>query len=417
MITFAAPLNRTVPDYVNAAGLRAVTDPSLHWKIDDWGEWPSDANFSKGFGTDHGMERFRDGEMVHNVRFFDITLQLTSNLVEATIPNGIWPLSVISVYDFHLDGFTLTNPIGNAIHRWKCFDSTFNNVTMSGQGISKPGGGFLAPAFAFTSWGGNGLSHDHIRISGNDICLYNGEVNTGAVTFDDVEIDCLYTSVRTSPSAAVINGYFAVLDVPLMRDYKVKATTTGGSAHSYDSLSPVTYAGRLWYDNTSFTDFFDWGSDKDLTFTGTLKVNTTEYGPLTRITGNQAILHAASRDVAIPYFVVPVARFRIITIGDLRDITDSFGTGYWSAASGGAWTAFEPDDWHQIPPGSTALSDYFAKYLRFWFNAGTAQSAVVEFDYGYMSLRADEGDETSVSLSGVGATSIGFVTHKTIVGY
>lgn len=395
VITFAEALDVEPPVYTEAQ-LIALTEPNdLDWKVGEWGTWPSDANFSKGFGEHHGMERYANGRLTTNVQLRNITFNLTSNLTVGTIPNGIWPFSAIAVRDLLIDGMTLNNPVGNMLHLWKCFDVQTNDIVVTGQGISKPGGGTLAEAYVFTAWGGARHTHTNVSVSGNDIALFNMEVNTGEITLYGLDFNVVFTSTRTYSSSPVIFGFFSVIDTPRVHNAIVRASTTGGSAHAYDGFTPVAYTGYLKFPGTSLTGTLDFDYLKNPDYSGIVNVviGGKGYGPQQSISATVPLVdNGAYADVAINGLVLETARFRITTKGDLRDITDSYGNNYWGASGGAGagpydWVTLQASHWHQIASGSTALTNYRNKYIRFWFTGGGTSNAEIEIQYTYLPIR------------------------------
>lgn len=392
VLTFEEPLGVDVPDYVDQAGLEAEVDESLWDKIGDWGEWYGDSNYKKGYGTSHGMQRFVGG-MVGNVTINDLTMNLTFNDNPSTLPNGKWTLSCYAVRGVKINRYTTNNPTGNNLHLFKSFDVEVNDYVVTGEGYDETGS-LLAACNAVGIWGGDKLTFNNTSIHATNVTFIAEEVGTSGILINGMDFDVTFTSARTYPSQSVILNFTSVIDVPVVRNSTWKAVTTGGSSHGWDSFSPIKYTGRLKYIGPSLTTTFDFDNLKnpDWSAIDSVQIGNYAYGPLQSISQSVTLIDdGVIDDVEIPGIVLKVARFRITTLGDLRDITDSFGNPYWSAAtSGGApypWVSLEPGKWHQILSGASALSDYIAKKLRFWFNGGGTNNAVIDIEYQYLPRR------------------------------
>lgn len=395
VITFSAPLGVNVPDYVDEAGLKAATDPSLWFKIGDWGDWPPlhPGNFSKGYGSGHGMERYVGG-LTSNVEFNNVTLNLTSNLNISTIPNGIWPVNGYAVRDWRINGLTVTNPVGNMLMLFKCFDCTFDGITVTGQGISKPGGGFVANAHILAMWGGGNNRYRNVSIHGNDMDCFSEEVGATGVELDGLDFDVVYTNIHTTGSPPVIFGFFSATENPVIHNAKIKASTAaGGPQFNYASFTPIRYTGYLKFVGEYLNDYLDFGYQKFPELMGTVTVGLKSYGLIRDKLDTLIIPNISGAHYDLPFtgLVLPGARFRVTTVGDCRAVSDSFGTTYWaSAPTPNVWKTLESADWHLIPPGASLLQEYVDKYLRFWFNDTASDlPATVEIEYRYMPLRAE----------------------------
>ncbi len=379
VITFAAPLGKLIPNYGSLAGMSNVTEASLQWKIGAWGSWPSGANFSKGYGVDHGLERFVGG-MVHDVTLNDVTLQ--NQLVDAAhSPNAMWDISAVAVQNFTLRNVRITNPHGNTVHFWRSFDALVDGAHFCGAGRSKINNSLVSEAFALTAWGGDRLTYTNINIGGTDTTAFNTEVGSDNIVVNGLTVDVEFTAARNYPSSPTLLNFHAT-HWPRVTDTSLRAITTGGSAHSYYSYDPIAFYGGLTFPGTSLTSWFDCGYQKFPTLNGTVTMGGITYGPPVALSTNVTLLHGAGfRDLTPPEGIYPAGRFRVTTLGSVRAVTDNQGGNYdWTAVTNGQWSAVLPNRWQSIAPGDAALAAYMAKGIRFWFNSPSVADAVVEFE-------------------------------------
>lgn len=379
VVTFTGPLGKAVPNYGSLAGVSNVTEVGLQWKIGEWGSWPSGANFSKGFGLDHGLERFVGG-MVHDVVFNDLTM---SNIVvdAAHSPNAMWDVSAVAVQRFTMRNSHITNPHGNTIHLWRTFDALVDGATFSGTGRNKINNSLISEAFALTAWGGDRLAYTNIAITGTDMTAFNTELPINSLDVNGLAFDVEFTSARNYPSSPTILNFHAT-NRPRITNASLRAITTGGSEHSYYSYEPLDFYGALAFPGTSLTTWFDFGSQKFPALKGTVTLGDVTYGPAAALTSTVTLLHGAgSRDLTPPEGIYTAGRFRLTTLGSVRAVTDTQGGTYdWTALTNGQWVVVLPNRWHQIAAGDAALASYMAKAIRFWFNAPSVADAVVEFE-------------------------------------
>jgi hypothetical protein len=378
VITFAAPLGKLIPNYGSLAGLSNVTDASLQWKIGAWGTWPSGANFSKGYGVDHGLERFVGG-MVHDVVFNDVSLSVS--LVDAAhSPNAMWDVSAVAVDSFTLRNFSVTNPHGNVVHFWRTFNALVDGAHYCGAGRNKINNSAISEAFALTAWGGSGLTYTNINVGGTDIAAFNTEVGSDNIAVNGLNFDVTFTSARTYPSSPTVLNFHATTR-PRITDASIHAVTTGGSAHTYYSYLPLLFDGLLSFPGSSLTTWFDFGYQKFPVLAGTVQLGGVVYGPSVALATNVTLLHGeGSRLFTPPEGIYTTGRLRLTTLGSVRDVSDSQGGSYWPAISTGAWVAVLPERWHQIGAGDANLAGYMSKGIRFWFNSPSTADAVLEFE-------------------------------------
>jgi len=384
VITFAAPLGKLVPNYGSLAGMSNATTPSLQWKIGAWGSWPSGANFAKGFGVDHGLERFVGG-MVHDVTFNDLTMSLQT-VASSNAPNAMWDVSALAVDGFTLRNFNITNPHGNTVHFWRSFNTLVDGATFSGHGQNKIWNTQMSEAFALTAWGGDSLTYSNITVTGTDIAAFATEVGAGGITVNDLVFDVEFTSARTYASSPTILGFHTPATKPRITNASLYAVTTGGTAHGYYTYDPIDFYGDLIFPGSSLTAWFDFGSQKFPTLNGSVTLNSIAYGPAVALATNVTLLHGAgSRTFKPPEGIYTTGRFRVTTLGSVRAVDDTQGGTYsWSDVQSGAWLPVMPNRWHQIGAGDTALASYLAKGIKFWFNSPSVNDAVVEFEFTYL---------------------------------
>lgn len=387
VITFDPPVPVNVPDYVDEAGLEAaMNNSSLNWKAEPWGDWPSDANFSKGFGTDHGLKRY-DGGMLDGVTINDMTVNLstTVGMAAGDITNGASLILAQDMVNLRVNRLNANNPLGSILALSRCFDAYYNGVTLTGQSVSKIGASKQA-GNAFDFSGGDGLTFNDITITAKDCTLYNAQANSRNLRFSEVDYNVEYTSHRNFASAPAILGSYSVLNA-VQLDGRVKATTSGGTAHTLHA-GDLDF-GRFIYPQNPLTALFDFRSTSFIEFSDLCQIALKGYGPRGVEDYTETILHGANfRDILFPEMVLPGSRFRITDYGDLRALTDSFGNSYWAAAASNAWVELTATHWFIIGAGTTNLSNWQGKYLRFWLNnAGSTADATVEFEFITMPVR------------------------------
>jgi len=384
VITFTEPLGTAITNYGSLAGLTAVTVPGLYWKIGAWGTYPSPANFSKGFGLDHGLERFVGG-MAHDIALHDLTLMLDPVIDPQKMPNAMWDVSVLAAKNVTLTNVTITNPHSNVLHFWRAFDVLVDGVTLTGSGSNKIWNTQISEAFALCAWGGDGVTWRHVTIAGTDIAAVNTEVGLGHVWLDGLDYDVAFTALRNYASSPTIINFQATRDDPRITNASLRARTTGGTSHIYMSYDPMRLEGALVFPGEALTSVFDFGYQKFPVLTGTVTINGVEYGPAQTTSRTETIISGPGF-VDVPLSgLVTSARLRVTTPGDARAVTDSFGNSYWVPGQGDAWIALAANHWHAIGVGSAALAAYVNKYLRVWLNSNaSAPDAIVEIETTYL---------------------------------
>jgi len=384
VITFTAGLGQDITNYGSLAALTAEVESGLQWKIGEWGTWPSYANYSKGYGLDHGLERFVGG-MVHDVILNDLTLELEPISDGLLMPNGMWDVSVVAATDITINNVSIANPHGNTIHIWRSLNVLVDGATFTGAGSSKIWNSSTAEACAFTAWGGDGLTFRDVSITGTDIAAFNTEVRSTNIWVDGLDYNVAFTAARTYVSSPTVLGFFSVgADVPLITNASLQVTPIGGSLPIY-----ITYYGD--FDGTlafpgGLTDWFNWGSNMEHGLLGTVTLDGVTYGPATVNNWTETITSGPSVElVTVPAGLYTAARIRVTTDGDLRNISDTFGHNYWVPATGTAWITVPTNKWFSIGAGAAALTAYLTKGFYFWMNSnGGAPNAVVEIETTYL---------------------------------
>ena len=383
-ITFTAPLGKNIYNYGSVTGIINATIPSLQWKAGAWGSWPSGANFSKGFGIDHGLERFVGG-MVHDVVLNDITLNLQT-VDAAHSPNAMWDVSAIAVDGFTIRNASINNPHGNTVHFWRSFNTLVDGATFTGHGQNKIWNTTMSEAFALTAWGGDHLAYNNVTITGTDITAFNTEVGSSDISVNGLSFDVEFTSARNYASSPTIFGFHSPATTPKITNASVHAVTTGGSNHAYTTYDYIEFLGSLTFPGSSLTAFFDWGYQRHADLNGTVSLNGITYGPKASVAATITLLHGAgSRTYTPPEGVYASGKFRVTTLGSLRGVTDTQGGTYdWNAVSTGQWVTFLSNRWFSIGPGDSNLAMYLSKGIQFWFTSPWPNDSVLEFEFTYL---------------------------------
>lgn len=387
VVTFEDPLGVNVVDYVNAAGLLAVVAEGQEYKIADWGAWPVDGNFSKGYGTDHGMERFVGGGMVHDVTINDPTIRLDRAESLALAPSGMWDIAAVGVQRFTLNNLLVHNPHGSVIHLWRCFDAVVDGVTITGRGAAKIFDTQIATAYALSVWGGDGLAFSDVTITATDTVLFAVEIEATGITLDGCVYNVAFTTTRTLTDQPTVLGLFSIGDIAVINDLSMTATLVGGASPLYLPFSPIEFTGSLVIGGSSLIDFFSFGTgDYNKTLSGTVTINGVTYGPAITETLDYTITHGASfRDVVVPAGLYTSSTLKLVANGDIRDVLDAWDHGYWPALEDGSIETLSQAQWQQIAPGAFELNKYLTKYVRFYLNnAGSTDDGTARFQVTYL---------------------------------
>lgn len=385
LITFTAPLGKNIVNYVNAAGLMAVSESSQHSKIGDWGTYPLPSNFSKGYGTDHGMERFTGG-MIGNVTFNNLTMNLDLVTTLANMPSTMWDVSAVAVNGFTLNNASILNPHKIGLHLWRSFNVAVNGYSLTGEGLGKIWNANKFEAVAVGIWGGEHFDFDNVSIAGSNIVFTITEVGVGDVSVDGLAYDVVFTDARDYAASTVFN-WAALLDSATIRDVSLEvATASGPGPHIYFSYAPIIQEGYLRFPGASLTAIFDWGYQRSITLNGTVGLGGIEYGPKISVTNQITVVHGqAVQTLTVPEGVYTAARIKVVAAGDMRSIQDSYGNTYWATGGTSAFVDVNPGNWKSIPAGAPALAAYMTKQLKFWMNnAGSLADGTVTFEYTYL---------------------------------
>jgi hypothetical protein len=385
VVTFAAGLGKTITNYGSIAGLQTATSAGLQWKIGEWGTYPSGANFSKGYGIDHGIERFVGG-MVENITFNNGPMMVTSLVPLASAPNAMWQVSAIAVRNLTINDLVIHNPHGNVLHLWRCFGVKVNRPVFTGSGMSKIFNTRQCEAFALAAWGGDDVTYTDVVIAGTDITVLNTEVGTERIVVNGLTYNVTFTSARNAGHSPVILGTTATTGDPRIINARITATTTGGTLHNYTSYDPLVFEDRLTFPGPTLTAVLDLGYQKFHHWHGTIVINNIEYGPVVTASSRHTILHGAgSRTIVVPAGLYISTRVRIISTGDMRAVTDNYGNNYWTPLQGGGWVTLAANHWSVVPKGAANLATYLSKYLKCWLNnAGSLADGEIEVEMTYL---------------------------------
>lgn len=388
VITFTKSLGRDIPNFGSLDGLKAATADALRYKVMPWGQWPDNSNYSKGFGTSHGMERFNGG-MVSNVT---ITGNPTFDIVAGNmLPNGSWLVSTTAVNGLTINGLTVNNPVGNVLFHWRSFGVKVSGINITGQGKSKVWNTRIQDAGVIGIWGGDDLRFERININAKDVTLISTEARPSRVAIKDLTYKCEFTSTRDYSSSPQILGFYSLQDTPKIDGASFDVTWTGGSKPGYQTYANMLFDGKLQFAGPSLQLPFDWGYSRKHQFDGTMTIGGVEYGPQ----------QMKTEVIAVPYvqptatFRLPMnqglflqGRFRVKVKGDLATIHDNMKTSSYANALSGEWIPFDEAGfgaWYSLEAGDDSLARYRNASFFFTFANTTARAgAVVEFNYTYL---------------------------------
>lgn len=389
VITFDTPFGVDITDYGSLSGLTAATAPDLQWKVGTWGTYPSSANFSKGYGVDHGLERFVGG-MVHDVTLNDPAVRLEV-APAASQPNGMWELSAIAVNRLTVRNYSLTNPCNSALHFWRCFDVLLDGYSCTGVGLSTIWGVALyIEAYAITMWGGNNYRLRNLTVQGQDIGFMNVEVEPSRIHVETLTYDVTFTAARNYASPPSVFGFHSVATPPRITDASVKTVTTGGLKPSYTTGYTLTFDGRLTF-VPDMESTFIWGYQRHANLSGTVTLGGVRYGPGVVVAESKAIVNAggAGYRVPLPVGLYTAIRFRLRgDLSNVQSIVDGFGGHYEPGCLTGAWTDVDYfGQWFYVTAGAAGLAAYLVKYLHVWPNsAGGTAAATMDLEYTYLPV-------------------------------
>jgi hypothetical protein len=383
-ITFKSPLGKRIIDYGDAAGLRAVVAQGQAGKIGEWGSYPDASNFSKGYGTDHGLERFA-GPIVHDVTFNDLHLVLNKpGRDSSAIPGTMWEVSAIAVQNFKMNRTTIENPRGSGVHLWRAFNTVIDGYKVVGAGLAKIWNTSTYASPAISIWGGDGVTVRNMSVTGTNITAFSSEIGPRHVWIDGLDYKVEFTKARDYGTADVILGFFSVQGPVRLTNVSLEATTTGGAAHTYFSYAPFVSDGYLRFPGSGLTSTFDFGYQMKVMLNGTVSIDGVTYGPPVSEV-RRIELKSGSPRLALPRGLYTAASLRVLNRGDIRNIWDSFGNRYTPEAFSGRPVTLASDKWMQIEPGVGTLKTYLEKTLEFDHPAG----ASVELSVTYLPAVAD----------------------------
>ena len=379
VITFTAPLGVDVTVYGTAEALRARTADYYEWKIGDWGV-PNNGNYDKGYGDDHGMQRFVSRKILRNITLNNLNIEM-STPTKATVSGDSFVILAKDMVGFTINNATVHNLQGSFLHTWGADDVLVNGITITGAGLAIIYQVQTISAIVFSIWGGNNLTYRNVNISGTNIALISQEISTKNVWIDGVNYDVTFTSESEAPASTLFN-FYNMVDRPRVTNASMKMGPLWG-AH-YAGYQSIDFDGYLNFPGSSLNNYFSWGFQVHHTLNGTVNVGGIQYGPAVTKTDTVTILHGAPlRLLTPPKGLYTAARFRLVNVGDLRGITDP--NNYWNAASTGVWVNLNANTWYALAPGDAGLSSYLNRQIFFWMNnTKDAPDTVVEFEYTYL---------------------------------
>lgn len=383
VVTFSAPLGLAVTNYGSLAALTSKTAADLQWKIGAWGAYTSEGSFSKGYGTDHGIERFVGG-MVQNVTVIDPQIVADAMIGQtAQLPNGAFLVSVQAAQHVTIQNLTIANPVGSALHLWRAFTVNVNGYHVSGQGLSRIWTRNTAEATACSIWGGRGLTLTDVALDAFDVSMFNVEIGARDIWLNGAQIHVTYTAARDYASPSVVFGLFSTLSRTRCTNVTLDAKTTGGSAHAY-------LAGTVAFDGafvipTLPTDYMAFDPASGGVFSGTVSLGGVTYGPVTALSQTFPLAHGASfRTCLMPAGLFTGGTFDVVTRGDLRDVTDNFGVEYWTPTGPQTGIPLSPK-WFRSDIGDPNLTQFLNKQLIGYLNnAGSLSDGLIRVQATYL---------------------------------
>lgn len=393
VITFTKPLGRDIPNFGGLDALRAATADALRYKVLPWGQWPDSSNFSKGYGAEHGMERF-DGGMVSGVTItgnptFDI-----APIAGLNLPNGSWLISTSAINGINIEGVSVNNPVGNVLFHWRSFGVRASDIRISGQGKSKVWNTKIQDAGVIAMWGGDDLRFERTNINARDVTVIATETRASRISIKDLVYKCEFTSARDYPSAPQILGFYSLQDTPRIINASFDVAWTGGSKPAYQTYWPMLFDGQLKFAGPALQLAFDWGASRQHQFDGTVTIGGVEYGPQQMKTETVKIDYVQPTQT----FNLPMnaglylkGRFRVKSRGDLVKVHDNMKTSSYPNALSGEWVPFDSNGygaWYSLEAGADSLATYKNATFFFTFaNTAAKMPAVVEFNYYFLPRR------------------------------
>lgn len=390
VVTFASPLAVNVPTYANQAALEAQVDPSLHFKIGMWGAWYG-ANYSKGYGYDHGIERFTDGVRVSNVVVNDLKIVCHHSNTSATVPRGCNDVSLSAVENVTLNRLQIENVIHSGILAWRSFDVNVNEATYTGDGITRlyfgEGYEYFTAGYAAVAWGGENFRGNNLRVSGNNIAGILTEVTPRNLVIDGFRFDGVFNSARTYASPDQVFGFYGITTndpIPIVKNATISLRYAGGSgAHYFNGVNCFTN-GRFVISDKYLTYYLPHGNPQHL---GRVHLSGNQFGPPQTITQEYTIADPGGGNVlfSFPAGLIVSGRIRLKTMGDasalgdpLGGITDAYDT---------SWRTLGERFTRQVPGAGVVDAYLLYQYITVYFTAnGVQNDAVIELELTYHPL-------------------------------
>ncbi len=405
-IHFTAAFGVDVPTYADADALKAATDPSNYYKIQSTGSygqwydndgsltvapWLTQANFTKGLGTKHGMTTFVGGEMNHNVTLKNGTLHTILPADPHTV-NSDFPLVAGDVFGFTLQDFTINNVFGDAFHSTRSHNQTITNITITGTGVAS-GGGSTLYANGMGSWGGTGQTYtniiwDHTKnINGFSYEVEENNIAIDGMTFDTIEFDP--TGITNSSNNFVFGLFTAdsstVTNVTFSKKAGTSATWTGFGQTT--EFSNVSFGAQTTIPATLYVgDVLGSPATEDWT-AGGFTIASKTYGAATTVTKSILVPASSSYNwIRMPRGVYLSQRLRLTTVGSCSDISDPLGNHYSTTLNQWSDTKDLTHSWGTLQ-GGTLWSDYEdGTHCLALTSASGSSPAIVEIETTYLPL-------------------------------
>lgn len=392
VVTFTAPLGKTIPVYANTSALQAEVDPSLWFKIDEWGTW-NGGNYAKGFGYHHGLERYTDGVFVSNVTINDLTIICHHSSTPATVPLGCFAVEVQSASDVTLNRYTINDVLGNGLQGWRAFNLTTNDAKFTGSGFIKVRivsgevtTDYLAAGQSIYLWGGDNYAFKNTSVSGNNIAFIASEITPRNVLVDGLNYNATFTNARNYPSGDSCVGFYGIRSddpKPSMRNAMFSVRHTGGSAPAYFNGVNFLTSGKLTISDNHLSDYWLIGNP---TNNGKVSVSGYQFGEKQTIVNEYTVVDpgAGGVSVTLPAGLYVDGRIRMKTVGDALEMYHLFGA--FATVTDTTWRSLS---WFfQVSAGGGSMATYLGRQavgLNFATN-GVQNDAIVEVELTYHPL-------------------------------
>jgi hypothetical protein len=315
-------------------------------------------------------------------------------IVPETDPNVMpfmWDVAIVAARNVTINNLAIQNPQGNSVHIWRSFDILLNGVSFTGAGSSKIYDGVATSAQAMDLWGVNRIMMKNISVTGTDIAGFNTEIEPDNISLDGFNYNVTYTNnFPNYPHGAMVFGFQTQKHPPLISNARITTALNGGLAPTYTQYDPLTFVGELAF-LSPLISYFDWGYQRHSDLNATIVLDGVRYGPPVTETKTMIIPGHGNPfvDAPLPRGVYTAIQFQVINMGDVRDISDSFGNHYTDQARGGGWVQPAPSGWFQIAP--YGVGDYMNKYLRFWENGfANGPNGAATLQYTYLPVSANQ---------------------------